>query len=191
MKIFIGGAKTQRNLDIVIKKRIQNIVNRGYTILVGDCYGIDTSVQSFLSSINYNNVCIYASNGKARNNLGKWEIKSINVPPSAKGFDFYAQKDKAMAKDADFGLMIWDGKSKGTLNNMVNLLFQEKPVLLYLVGKHKTITLKTMDDLEKLILSLGTTTTNLFYSLLPKENVFENTVGNILFTPTEQIRMSI
>lgn len=96
MKIFIGGARTQKDLDTAVKKRIQNIADGGYTILVGDCYGIDAS-------------------------------------PSAKGFEFYAQKDKAMAKDADFGLMVWDGKSKGTLNNMINLLLQEKSVLLYLV----------------------------------------------------------
>ena len=191
MKIFIGGARTQKDIDTAVKKRILNIVDGGYTILVGDCYGIDASVQSFLKSMNYSNVCVYASNGKARNNLGKWEIKSINVPPSAKGFDFYVQKDKAMAKDADFGLMVWDGKSKGTLNNMINLLLQEKSVLLYLVGKHKMITLKTMDDLEKIVISLGTTTTKLFYSLLPKDNVLNNAVGNILFAPTEQIRMPI
>ena len=36
-----------------------------------------------------------------------------------------------MANDADSGFMIWDGKSKGTLMNIIDLLNLNKPVEIY------------------------------------------------------------
>jgi len=36
-----------------------------------------------------------------------------------------------MVKDTDYGFMIWDTKSKGTLNNIVNLLREKKTVIVY------------------------------------------------------------
>ena len=33
----------------------------------------------------------------------------------ARGFDYYSVKDRAMADAAEYGLMPWDGKSKGTI----------------------------------------------------------------------------
>jgi hypothetical protein len=40
----------------------------------------------------------------------------------SKDFAYYAAKDLAMAQDAKCGVMLWDGRSKGTLNNIQNLL---------------------------------------------------------------------
>lgn len=37
-----------------------------------------------------------------------------------------------MVDDATHGLMLWDGKSKGTLNSVVNMIRQQKPVVVYL-----------------------------------------------------------
>ena len=82
-----------------------------------------------------------------------------------------------MAKDADYGLMVWDGKSKGTLNNMINLLIQEKPVLLYYVGQQKMIVLKTITDLKSFIFSLEEATKKLFIFLLSEKKVSEGTLS--------------
>ena len=35
-----------------------------------------------------------------------------------------------MAEAAEYGLMLWDGKSKGTVNNVVNLSRDHKPVVV-------------------------------------------------------------
>ena len=56
-----------------------------------------------------------------------------------------------MAEDADYGFMIWDGNSKGTLNNIVNLLFRNKKVLVYLAPYQKMISVKSFDDMDQLI----------------------------------------
>ena len=132
MNVFVGGTRTLKNLDETARAKILAIVNKEYRILVGDCYGIDTAVQHFLSNLGYRNVSVFATNGRARNNIGNWPIISVSTGKNVKGFKYYQAKDIAMAKEADCGFMIWDGKSRGTLNNIINLASDNKTVLLYL-----------------------------------------------------------
>lgn len=131
MKVFIGGSKSITVLPKPVITRFRTICERQYDILVGDCYGVDAAVQEFCASLGYDRVTVYASNGKARNNLGGWPVKCIHVAQGVTGFDFYRQKDIAMAETADCGLMVWDGKSKGTLQNSRTLLEMGKMVLVY------------------------------------------------------------
>ena len=147
MKVFVAGTKTVKELDDTAKAKMLSITKKKYEVLVGDCYGVDASVQRFLSDIGYTNVRVFASNGYARNNVGNWPINNIPVNRSKRGFDYYKQKDVAMAKEADCGFMIWDGKSRGTLNNIINLVSDKKTVLLYLPAIHKTF---VIEDLKKL-----------------------------------------
>ena len=44
-----------------------------------------------------------------------------------------------MVQEADYGLMLWDGKSRGTLTNIVDLVRQGRPVVVY-VAPAKTFT---------------------------------------------------
>lgn len=76
---------------------------------------------------------------------------SVKEPSGAKDFHYYSTKDLAMAKQADYGFMIWDTKSKGTLNNMINLLKENKSVAVYLTIDKVSYTLRTFADLEKLL----------------------------------------
>lgn len=165
MKIFIAGARSVHNLDITVKQRMMTIYQKGYDVLVGDCYGVDASVQKFYSDLGYSNVIVYASNGKARNNIGHWNIRSVTVSPYAHGFDFYRQKDIVMANEADYGFMIWDGESRGTLNNIINLISQNKKVLLFLNEQKEMTVIKNADDLNNL-LEQCTPATQVMYSKL-------------------------
>ena len=88
-------------------------------MLVGDANGIDTAVQEYLNLKQYSNVTVYCINNPG-NNIGNWKIKSISSEGTI-SFSEYVKKDIAMAKDTDFGFMIWNGKSNGTLNNTLNL----------------------------------------------------------------------
>jgi hypothetical protein len=67
------------------------------------------------------------------------------------GFDYYAAKDRAMAADASHGLMIWDGESRGTFTNVVNLVAQHKPVVLYLSHARAFRHLYTTPDLLSIL----------------------------------------
>lgn len=56
-----------------------------------------------------------------------------------------------MCRDADYGYMVWDGRSKGTLRNIADLAEQGKMTLIYLSPIHKTVHVQSKEELEKLI----------------------------------------
>ena len=70
-----------------------------------------------------------------------------------------------MAENADYGFMIWDGKSKGTLNNIINLIARKKKVLIYLSPADKMIVIHNHNDLEMLIGKCAHTTQTTYYTL--------------------------
>lgn len=168
LKIFIAGPRAVKELDKNISVKLENICAKNYEILVGDADGIDSSVQKFLKMKSYRNVTIFASKGIARNNYGDWKIETVEVYNNLTGFEFYAQKDLEMAKMADIGFMIWNGKSKGTFNNIINLLNLEKHVILYYIPNKKFYQLKTMQDLNN-FLNTNVKLDSKLKKLLPRE----------------------
>ena len=147
MKIFIAGPRSVNELDKCVKQKLENIFFKGYNILIGDAGGIDSSVQRYMLSKKYKNVTVFASNGIARNNYGNWKIENVKVTEGISGFNFYVKKDIEMAKQADIGFMIWNGKSRGTFNNVINCLKLEKEVIIYYIPKKCFFYLKTIDEL--------------------------------------------
>lgn len=170
MKIFIAGAKSIKDINDDVKVKLLSISDKHYDVLVGDCSGVDTAIQRFFLMHQYSKITVFASNGKARNNLGNWPINNVFVEEGIKGFDFYRQKDIAMAKEADFGFMIWDGKSKGTLNNIIELVKQDKQVLIYLVGINKMVLIKDFESLYNLIDKCDSATQSLFRKYISVPN---------------------
>lgn len=59
-----------------------------------------------------------------------------------------------MANDASYGFMLWDGKSRGTFENIRNLLSQRKLVALHLGPARRFVSLESKEDLNKLRLAL-------------------------------------
>ncbi len=151
MKIFIAGPRVIKELDENITIKLNNICEKQYDVLIGDAEGIDSSVQKFLQEKLYKNVKIYASNGIARNNYGGWKIENVQVNKNITGFEFYTKKDYKMAEEADIGFMIWNGKSKGTFNNIINLLNLNKDVFLYYSENKKFYNFTKIKDFEKFI----------------------------------------
>lgn len=151
MKVFIAGPRAISRLNPEVLKRIDNIINNQFTILIGDAAGVDKAVQNYCAEKQYHSVKIYASNGKARNNIGQWEITTVQIEKHIKGFDFYAAKDLAMANEADYGFMVWNGKSKGTLNNIINLTMLNKKVLVYYTPDKEFYILQSIDATREFI----------------------------------------
>jgi len=151
LKVFIAGPREEKTLDENICVKLRSICDKKYDVLVGDAYGIDSLVQNYLNDIEYKNVKVFASKGLARNNYGNWKIEKVNGEDNLSGFEFYTQKDLEMTKQADIGFMIWNGKSRGTFNNIVNLLNLEKEVVLYYVVNKKFYHFYNMLDLEEFL----------------------------------------
>lgn len=153
-KVFIGGSRRLSRLNADVRQRLDNILQKGYSVLIGDANGADKAVQQYLFDKNYKNVLVYCVGEKCRNNIGQWETKLVREPTGAgtlKDFRYYTIKDLEMIKDTDYGFMIWDTKSKGTLNNIVNLLQGNKIVIVYVSKDKKFYTLRALNDLEVLL----------------------------------------
>lgn len=86
-----------------------------------------------------------------RSNVGNWRTRDVAARRGAKVFDYYSLNDRAPAEAAEYGLMLWDGKSKGTDNNVVNLSRDHKPVVVYVAPTRQFRTIKTRDDLGDLL----------------------------------------
>ncbi len=150
-KVFIGGSRKLSRLNIKVTKILDRLVKKGLTVLVGDANGADKAVQNYLMKMKYNNVIIYCMQNGCRNNLGKWHVRYIETSSKDTSFRFYSIKDLKMVEDADYGLMLWDSKSKGTLNNIINLLREHKQVVVYFSPTKTLCKIDSYNDLAKLL----------------------------------------
>jgi probable addiction module antidote protein len=137
--IFIGGSRHISRLPSEIKDRLNKVIDNGHCVVVGDANGADKAVQKHFADASYGRVTVFCTGEHFRNNLGHWPTHSVEPPPGAKGFQFYAAKDREMATKADFGLMIWDGKSSGTLLNVLRLAKAGKVSVLYNAPEKRSI----------------------------------------------------
>ena len=170
MKVFVAGPRAVNSLSPIVVKRLSGLAEIGMFVLVGDANGVDCLVQQCFVDLKYRNVIVYASNGRPRNNVGNWEVRNVSVREKTNGFDFYTQKDIQMAEDADYGFMIWNGESKGTLNNMINLVMLNKCILVYFIPDKAFYTLRDTEGLYILVNKCGVRTSKLFSNLLSNKH---------------------
>jgi hypothetical protein len=150
MKIFIGGSRAISKLTGEIRARLDDFIQRGDSILIGDANGADKAVQEYFAELRYPNVEVFCME-ECRNNIGSWPIRKIAPPNNRKDFKYYAAKDMAMAQEAGCGVMFWDGKSKGTLQNILNLRAAGKRALVYFTPSKDFHVLSTDQDLQALL----------------------------------------
>lgn len=148
-KVFIGGSKSLSVLTQAETDLLLTYLNDDCHILIGDCRGADLAIQNFLCSAEYRFVTVYATEGKARKNSGHWYVKAIDAPQDTRGFDYYRQKDIAMATEADEVLMFWDRKSKGTYHNLLDAVRNNK-VTRVVLRPFEVVEVTTVDDIERI-----------------------------------------
>jgi hypothetical protein len=148
--VFIGGSRAVSRLPSVVREKLDDLINRNCTILVGDANGADKVVQQHFAQRGYSHVIVYCMD-HCRNNLGGWPLRQVSRPGARKDFTYYAVKDAAMTQDAKCGVMLWDGKSKGTLNNVQHLINEGKKTLVYFAPERAFRKLTSEQDLEELL----------------------------------------
>lgn len=149
--VFVSGSRKIGRLNAEIRERLGNITRNNYYVVVGDANGADKAVQRYLADAQYGNVTVYCAGKRCRNNLGAWSTRAVDVDPRLKGRDFYTQKDLSMAEDADYGFVLWDGKSVGSLSNVIELLQRGKRALVYLSPKAQFVTVSDSESLRTLL----------------------------------------
>ncbi len=149
--VFLSGSRKISQLDEAVRSRLSTIVEKDFRVIVGDANGADKVFQTTLASMDYTNVTIFCSGSECRNNVGEWNVKHVSVDTNLKGRDFYTQKDKAMAGEADYGLVLWDGESPGSISNVIEILKRNKRAVVYLSPEKQFYAVSHLDDANKLL----------------------------------------
>jgi putative RNA 2'-phosphotransferase len=104
-----------------------------------------------------------------RNNIGNWHIVATQSEIKS-GYDFYKQKDIAMANDCDYGFMIWDGKSRGTKNNIIRLVGNSKVCDVYLQSNEGEYAVTNNNQLDELLYTAHKINVSKYMALLLRHN---------------------
>jgi hypothetical protein len=148
--VFIAGSIAIKRLHQKVRERIDNAVASDLSVAVGDADGADAAIQDVLASLNADKVTVYCSGETPRNNRGQWPVHQV-FPLAAPGTRaFFTAKDIEMAQDADYGLMIWDSKSTGTLSNVLELLSREKKSVVFVNKAQTFVKVASVADLRDL-----------------------------------------
>lgn len=158
--VFLSGSRRLSRLNQMIRSRLDNIIRQQYRVVIGDANGADKALQSHLSERNYRNVTVYCSGDRCRNNVGDWPTRKIEVDPGVKGREFYMAKDKAMANEADYGLILWDGESIGAFGNLIELAKRGSPTVVYLSTNQSFYQVSNLNQANRLLQSLPVETVN-------------------------------
>lgn len=116
---------------------LDNFMESGDHIIVGDAHGCDLAFQTYLHSkaYPYPNVTVYCSGEKCRFNVGDWPEKHIDVPEGIEGYEFFREKDYSMIQDCDCALLVYERRSLATRSYIYNLKSLGKPVFAFNVER--------------------------------------------------------
>lgn len=140
-----------RNLDRKVKDRIDTIIGADFKVIVGDADGVDTSIQTYLADACAKYATVYCSGPTPRNNVGDWQVCAVEAKQATGTRAFFTVKDVEMARVADFGLMIWDSKSTGTLSNVIELLRRGKKSVVFINKEKRFVNVTDITQLEELV----------------------------------------
>ena len=111
--VFVSGSRSIKSLPLLAIRSLEIIIAKGFTVLIGDCFGVDTLVQDYLAARKYRNVIVCHIGARPRNNRG---FQTHHVAGTR-----HSDKDAYMGQRANYGLAIWDGESPGTAKNIARV----------------------------------------------------------------------
>ncbi len=149
--VFIAGSISISNLHEKVQERINNIVSSDLNVVVGDADGADTAIQECLRKFHANKVTVYCTGDAPRNNVAEWPVHRVGSKAKAGTRAYFTAKDLEMARSSDYGLMIWDCKSTGTLSNVIELLREGKKSVVFVNKNEDFVTICDKSGLNHLL----------------------------------------
>jgi hypothetical protein len=119
--------------------------------VVGDAEGADTSIQKCLHDYQAEKVTVYCTGDLPRNNVADWPVHHVYSKAKAGSRAYFTAKDLEMARKSDYGLMIWDCKSTGTLSNVIELLREKKKSVVFVNKSSNFIKVSDKAGLDHLL----------------------------------------
>ena len=131
--VFLGGSQTITRLPEEVQARLSDWMSRQVYFAIGDCKGADQLMQQFLAAQGYEKVWVFVSGDEIRCNEGAWSVVHCHTSKPPHSYGFYRAKDEAMAETGDEALMLWDGKSIGTRENIIEVRSRGKEVRVFVM----------------------------------------------------------
>ena len=172
-KVFIGGSRQVTALEAEVCDRLDRIVDKDLPVLVGDAAGADEAVQRYFRGRGFGNVTVFSTGDSPRHNLGDWPVCVVRPSGAVEDLGRHASKDRAMAAEATVGLMLWDGRSRGTLMNVLRLVAQGKPVVVYLQPDRRFVEIRRRVDLPALLAGIERETATRLWAAAAAEGLGE------------------
>jgi len=149
--VFIAGSISISRLHAKVQERINKIVSSDFDVVVGDADGADTSIQECLRKYQARKVTVYCTGDTPRNNVAEWPVHKVTSKAKAGTRAYFTAKDLEMARKSDYGLMVWDCKSTGTLSNVIELLKEKKRSVVFVNKKTDFVTISDRAGLNHLL----------------------------------------
>lgn len=111
MTVFLFGSRSIDYLNAEARMLINKYISIGAHFTIGDCYGADDAFNRYLYSIGYKEVTVYYIGGGPRLNAGGYPAIKIN------GTRYY-EKDVSMRLLCDEYVCLYNGRSRGSANNL-------------------------------------------------------------------------
>ena len=70
IKVFIGGSRRVSQLDKQVRGRLDEIIRKQLPVIIGDANGADKAVQDYFRTCGYDQVEVFCTEGRCRNNMG-------------------------------------------------------------------------------------------------------------------------
>ncbi len=151
MICFLGGSLSIKSLELNAEQKLVELVQQGFSFTVGDADGADSAFQVRLASMQCNAVRVFYSGQSVRNNIGKWPNRRVESGYKSKGYAMHSAKDRAMGAGCEMGFMLWDGKSIGTIVNVLDLLEQGKNCWLAWSQLSEVAVVANFDEFKTLV----------------------------------------
>ena len=149
--VFIAGSTSISRLHEKVQERINKIVSSNFDVVVGDADGVDKSIQECLAKQQADRVTVYCTGDTPRNNIAKWPVHSVSSKAKVGTRAYFTAKDLEMARRSDYGLMIWDCKSTGTLSNVIELLKEKKKSVVFVNKRTAFVSICDHTELDHLL----------------------------------------
>lgn len=132
MKVFLSGSMSIRDIpnDWLSTAELTDVVS-SIQFLIGDAPGTDRAIQEHLTERGIKDIVVYHATKLPRNNIGNNKTVRIIAGVSENVVNFFTAKDIKMSEDCDYGIVFWDGRSKGTNRNILRLLNLGKQVCIF------------------------------------------------------------
>lgn len=160
--VFLSGSLSGKELPKIVSEWVDRYILNKCNFVLGDAKGIDSLFQDYLLLQKYNRVKIFGVKNIARNKADEdWDYFKVNVPFQFRKTDrmLFLFRDFYLSKQADGGIVVWEPErkvrgrqsvSKGSLFNMINLLSEEKNVVLYYLPNEEIRIIRSLDELFSL-----------------------------------------